>query len=161
MANTVKDCQSLICQSRLLFPFVLDFQKAAALVHEFLLKLGYESECSELRDALNLALLHMQRYYRLLRTRMQNIDKTSGSILAQSLRGLSPMTPFKDAPDKFQWRWLHLDNPKFANHLPADVNKDIARLPPLVQAAKDGNNEQIMQLLDNGEFYKCTLCLCS
>lgn len=122
-------------------------------MHEFLLKLGYEAECSELRDALNLALLHMQRYYRLLRTRMQNIDKTNGSILAQSLRGLSPMTPFKDAPDKFQWRWLSLDNPKVANHLPADVNKDISRLPPIVQAAKDGNNEGVVQVLDEGMFY--------
>ena len=84
---------------------------------------------------------------------MQNIDKTSGSILAQSLRGLSPMTPFKDAPDKFQWRWLNLDNPKIAKELPADVNKDIAKLPQLIQVAKDGNDSEIMRLIDKGMMF--------
>ena len=43
-----------------------DFQKAAAFIHEFLLKMNEDVECAELRDTLNLALLHMQKYYRLL-----------------------------------------------------------------------------------------------
>ena len=43
-----------------------DFQKAAAFIHEFLLKMSEDVECAELRDTLNLALLHMQKYYRLL-----------------------------------------------------------------------------------------------
>ncbi len=43
---------------------IADFQKAAALIHELQLKLSEDVECAELRDALNLALLHMQKYYR-------------------------------------------------------------------------------------------------
>lgn len=43
-----------------------DFQKAAAFIHEFLLKMNEDMECAELRDTLNLALLHMQKYYRAL-----------------------------------------------------------------------------------------------
>lgn len=129
---------------------ILDFQKAAALLHEFLLKLSFDSECAELRDALNLALLHMQRYYRLLRNRMQNIDKSNGSVMAQSLRGLSPMTPFKDTPDKFQWKWLNLDNPKVANTMPADVHKDMTVLHDIIIATKQGNDRHIMELIDEG-----------
>ena len=40
--------------------FCADFQKAAAFIHEFLLKLGPDTDCAELRDSLNLSLLHMQ-----------------------------------------------------------------------------------------------------
>ena len=129
---------------------VSDFQKAAALINEFLLKLNCDAECAELRDALNLCLLHMQRYYRVLKNRMQNLDKSNGSILAQSLRGLSPMTPFKDAPDKFQWKWFNLDSPKVASNLPSDVQRDMAALPDVVVSAKGGENAQIMQLIEEG-----------
>ena len=74
---------------------VADFQKAAAFIHEFLLKLTVDVESAELRDALNLALLHMQRHYRNLRAKQQNHGRGGGGFLTQSLRGLSPMTPFK------------------------------------------------------------------
>ena len=135
--------------------FFSDFQKAAALIHEFLLKLNVESECAELRDALNLALLHMQRYYRLLRQRnkaQQQDPNGSGSILAQSLRGLSPMTPFKDAPDKFQWKWLNLDNPRMLGTLPADLDREqFTTLPMIIQAARDGENHMLMQLIERGQ----------
>ena len=81
---------------------------------------------------------------------MNQIDKTNGSILAQSIRGLSPMTPFKDAPDKFQWRWLNLDNPKVANQIPADVSQDISRLPEVILAAKEGRNDRIVSIIEEG-----------
>ena len=128
-----------------------DFQKAAALVHEFQLKLSEDVECAELRDALNLALLHMQKYYRILRTRLQTQDKTNGNILTASLRGLSPMTPFRDAPDRFQWKWINLDSPKMSGTLPADVSKDVTTLPDIIHAAKHGDNETLMQIIDEGE----------
>ena len=129
-----------------------DFQKAAALVHEFLLKLSVEPECAELRDALNLTLLHMQRYYRLLRNRHQTLDRTNGSLLAQSLRGLSPMTPFRDTPDKFQWRWLNLDNPKLSGTLPTDLNDRLSTLPQVIIATKEGNTDSLVNAIERGNY---------
>lgn len=81
---------------------------------------------------------------------MQNIDKSNGSVMAQSIRGLSPMTPFKDAPDKFQWKWFNLDSQKVANNLPADVHKELSLLPDIILAAKQGNDSQIMELIERG-----------
>jgi hypothetical protein len=34
------------------------------------------------------------------------------NLLVLTARGLSPMTPFVDAPDKFQWKWINLDSMK-------------------------------------------------
>ena len=137
------------------FFVVADFQKAAALIHEFQLKLSEEGECAELRDALNLALLHMQRYYRYLRSRITSQEKVNGQILTTSLRGLSPMTPFKDAPDRFQWKWVNLDSSRLRDTLPPDVQKDMI-LPPLLKACKEGDNAMVMQVLDQGEmWYTC------
>ena len=130
----------------------LDFQKAAALVHEFLLKLSEDTECAELRDALNLALLHMQRYYRFLRNRMNQDKATNGSILTQSLRGLSPMTPFKDAPDKFQWKWINLDSPKIRGTLPVELSTEFSTLPDIIVSSKCGDNNNIMHLVENGKY---------
>lgn len=59
------------------FCVLVDFQKAAAMIQELQLKLSEEPECAELRDALNLALLHMQKYYRLLRNRLQKHETVS------------------------------------------------------------------------------------
>ena len=129
---------------------IADFQKAAALVHEFLLKLTEDPECAELRDALNLALLHMQRYYRLLRNRMNQDKATNGSILTQSLRGLSPMTPFKDAPDKFQWKWINLDSPKLRGTLPLELSTEFSTLPEIIEASKHGDNNRVMHLVEQG-----------
>jgi len=65
---------------------VLDFQKIAGLIREFLLKLGDDVECSELRDAFNYTLLQLQRYYRVLRAQMLH-DVTDGGTV-QSLQVL-------------------------------------------------------------------------
>ena len=125
------------------------------MIHEFQLKLSEDSECAELRDALNLALLHMQKYYRTLRNRVQKqeSDRTSNGngVLGASFRGLSPMTPFKDAPDKFQWKWVKLDNVKLSGTLPAEVKQDLGALPKVIQAAKIGDNNRLMQIIDKGE----------
>ena len=63
---------------------VLDFQKAAAYIHEFLLKLNDESKCAELRDTLNLALLHMQKYYKFLQVRNFHRDMLKGFVISIS-----------------------------------------------------------------------------
>ena len=119
-----------------------------------MLKLSEDAECAELRDALNMALLHMQRYYRLLRSRLQNHSQErngTSPALSQSLRGLSPMTPFKDQPDKFQWKWVNLEKPKLSGGtLPADLNKEMSSLPMVILAAKQGDNAMLMQLIEKG-----------
>uniref|UniRef100_A0A1I8HGI7 ANK_REP_REGION domain-containing protein n=1 Tax=Macrostomum lignano TaxID=282301 RepID=A0A1I8HGI7_9PLAT len=86
-----------------------DFQKTSAYIHQFLLKLDSTPECAEVRDALNLALLHMQKYYRYLRRRLENRDKDNASLSNSSLRGLSPMTPPVERPERFEWRWQDLE----------------------------------------------------
>uniref|UniRef100_A0A1I8H7U7 ANK_REP_REGION domain-containing protein n=1 Tax=Macrostomum lignano TaxID=282301 RepID=A0A1I8H7U7_9PLAT len=86
-----------------------DFQKTSAYIHQFLLKLDSTPECAEVRDALNLALLHMQKYYRYLRRRLENRDKDNASLSNSSLRGLSPMTPPVERPEQFEWRWQDLE----------------------------------------------------
>ncbi|KAL3856149.1 hypothetical protein ACJMK2_010937 [Sinanodonta woodiana] len=130
----------------LFYPFLGDFQKAAAFIHEFLLKLNEDLECAELRDTLNLALLHMQKYYRMLQNRTQ--EKIHVQTLSLHARGLSPMTPFVDAPDKFQWRWINLDSSRLlASMGAADESINITTLPSIIQAAKQGNVDLITELI--------------
>ncbi|XP_063448921.1 histone-lysine N-methyltransferase SETD1B-like isoform X1 [Mytilus trossulus] len=121
-----------------------DFQKAAAFLHEFLLKLNEESECAELRDVLNLALLQLQKYYRQLQNRSQDKNVTTLSLTA---RGLSPMTPFVDAPDKFQWKWLNLDSIKNITGVRTDESMNITVLPPLIDATKQGDYHTVKELI--------------
>ncbi|KAL5016678.1 hypothetical protein ScPMuIL_006267 [Solemya velum] len=122
-----------------------DFQKAAAFIHEFLLKLNEESECAELRDSLNLALLHMQKYYRLLQSRSH--EKNAQTTLSLTARGLSPMTPFVDAPDKFQWRWINLDSQRLTTTMSVGESIALTTLPPIIQATKRGNADQVVELI--------------
>lgn len=121
-----------------------DFQKAAAFLHEFLLKLNEESECAELRDVLNLALLQLQKYYRMLQHRSQDKNLTTLSL---SARGLSPMTPFVDAPDKFQWKWINLDSIKNMTGIMTEESMNITMLPPLIHATKHGDYNTVRELL--------------
>ena len=125
-----------------------DFQKAAAFIHEFLLKLQDDSECAELRDSLNLALLHMQKYYRVLQHR--NHEKSLATSLSLTARGLSPMTPFVDAPDKFQYKWINLDSVRLKASFGVDDSINIIQLPPIIQAAKNGSVEEITELIHEG-----------
>lgn len=130
-----------------------DFQKVAAQIHEFLLKLSDELECAELRDALNLTLLQLQRYYRSVRSRSMIIDQSinvSGSgFLSRSLRGMSPMTPFRDAPDKFIWKWVDLENVRSVGAtLPARLDKEESAVPSVIRAAKQGDNNLLLQLTE-------------
>ncbi|XP_074640836.1 uncharacterized protein LOC141898692 isoform X2 [Tubulanus polymorphus] len=127
-----------------------DFQKTAAYVQEFLLKLSEDVECAELRDALNLALLHMQKYYRLLQGRLQ--EKNGNHTFRSSVRGLSPMTPFKDAPDKFQWRWINLENPRVSMSISmtfdGNQSSNSPSLPDSIQASKHGDISWLQELVE-------------
>ena len=133
--------------SLLILSFSSDFQKAAAFLKEFLLKLNEDIECAELRDTLTLALLHMQKYYRLLQCRTQ--ERTSQHQLTLSARGLSPMTPFVDAPDKFQWKWISLDSAKYLNSL-NQQDEGFYHLPDIILAIREGNTEWINKIIQQG-----------
>lgn len=60
------------------------------------------------------------------------------------------MTPFKDHPDKFQWKWINLESRKVVGTLPADLNKEMSTLPVVILAAKQGDNAMLMSLLEKG-----------
>jgi inversin len=139
--------------------FSSDFQKAAAFINEFLLKLNEDAEGSELRDTLNLALLHMQKYYRKLQTRSH--EKNAEKTLSLSARGFSPMTPFVDAPDKFQWKWVNLDNLKNLQGIMTDESMNITSLPPIMQAVKQKDSDLLMELVQDGmyEYYLVYICI--
>ncbi|XP_055861135.1 uncharacterized protein LOC106079642 isoform X2 [Biomphalaria glabrata] len=121
-----------------------DFQKAAAFIHEFLLKLSEDVECADVRDTLNLALLHMQKYYRLIQSRSQ---EKCAATLSLTARGLSPMTPFVDAPDKFIWRWLNLDSAKIPSTMSLGDSVNFVVLPPFIIAVKAGDLDIIADLI--------------
>lgn len=129
----------------------IDFQKAAAFINEFLLKLNEDAEGSELRDTLNLALLHMQKYYRKLQTRSH--EKNAEKTLSLSARGFSPMTPFVDAPDKFQWKWVNLDNLKNLQGVMTDESMNITTLPHIMHAVKQKDSDLLMELVQGGMIF--------
>jgi len=139
----------LVCR-RLYRLSVLDFQKIVALIHEFLLKLSEDVECSQLRDAFNYTLLQLHRFYRILHSQTQN----SGDIgTARTLnRAVSPMTPRSDLPDdKFTWKWVELESRhRVRSTLPLQSSRENPRLPVMLRSTKQGNNGFIAQLLEQG-----------
>ena len=139
-----------------------DFQKIAANIREFQLKLGEDIECAEVRDALNFALLQLQRYFRKLRSHahhhhhQQQQQQHGDSILTQSLRGLSPMTPSRDAPDQFLWCWVDADannycsNVRASKTLPAELDREAISVPAVIRAARNSDNNSLIQLIEHG-----------
>ncbi|XP_041456690.1 neurogenic locus notch homolog protein 2-like isoform X1 [Lytechinus variegatus] len=127
-----------------------DFKKAVSFIKEFLMKLPEDPECAELRDNLNLALLHMKKYFKtvwLLQEKERN--NSSGDKLAQSLpRGSGPSSLHQDDPDRFHWKWVSTDrtNPLRVS-LPLD-GKELPVLPLILQATKEGDKELVEQLID-------------
>ena len=140
----------------------VDFQKIAANIHEFQLKLSEDADCAEVRDALNFALLQLQRYFRLLRSRTQQQQQQQqhgDNILTQSLHSLSSMTSFRDAPDQFVWRWIDVDAVKDGSSirtpktLPAPLDKETSSLPAVIRAARNSDNNALVQLIEHGNFF--------
>ncbi|KAK6184444.1 hypothetical protein SNE40_006914 [Patella caerulea] len=122
-----------------------DFQKAAAFIHEFLLKLTEDLECAEVRDSLKLALLHMQKYYRVLQSR--NSERNTHT-LQLTARGLSPMTPFVDTPDKFQWKWLNMDAyARMSTNMSIADSINLASLPEIIEATLNDDIDMIEELI--------------
>ncbi|KAI8505099.1 hypothetical protein Bbelb_172080 [Branchiostoma belcheri] len=129
-----------------------DFQKAVSFIQELLLKISEDPECAEVRDSLNLVLVHMQRYYRLLRLRR----KDGGQVnLAASMPhgGISPAAPAHDFLDHFSWRWQNIEHSLPLNgSLPIDGRKD-SGIPLVLQAVKEGDKELVAQLIEKDK--KC------
>ncbi|XP_071499571.1 uncharacterized protein [Diadema antillarum] len=135
-----------------------DFKKAVSFIKEFLLKLPEDPECAELRDSLNLALLHMKKYFKTVW--LQEKERSSsqhgaggggggGDKLAQSLpRGCGPSSLYQDDPDRFHWKWVNSDPAKvLRGSLPLD-GKELPVMPLILQAIKEGDKELVEQLIE-------------
>lgn len=131
------------------------------------MKLPAEGEYAEARDTLHLLLLHLQRLFKFLRQRHVRTDSES-SELAIPLSRLSPMTPFQDTPDKFQCRWMDLEKGGGGMFTSRSFNESVrfsqsmngtvdASVPPLLAAAKSGDNARMSFLMEQGtvNFFSC------
>lgn len=78
-------------------------------------------------------------------------EKSTQHTLSLSARGLSPMTPFVDAPDKFRWRWLNLDSSRFPSNMSVSESVNMSVLPPIIEAAKKGDLTIMQDLIDHGK----------
>ncbi|XP_065055290.1 ankycorbin-like [Rhopilema esculentum] len=134
-----------------------DFQKLVNFIKEFQSRLPCGESAAELRDSLNLSLLHMHKFYKRVRVRCLNGPYTlDGSLsLSGPLNGTtSPVSPFISPVDRFSWRWLNLDVGKLSasfghgdnsNFVPeifyAIKDCDIGQMEKLLQKDKDSPNE--------------------
>lgn len=99
--------------------YCLDIYKLASNIIEFLRKLDADSEFAAIRDTLNLALLNLQRYYKLLNYQFENFSSTKFVII-----------------DKYSWKWVNLPNKRFSSEIPI-----------VLQAIKSQNDEELKTLL--------------
>jgi hypothetical protein len=115
-----------------------------------LLKLPDEESSSRLRDNLLHALHFLQLYYRIL----QNRDKNNDPLQWNIDHSLSPLTPFKEAPDKFEWEWINADSQKLRNSLSKTLTIENSKtLPQIILAIKDGDLTTIKQIVKQGFFF--------
>lgn len=77
----------------------------------------------------------------------------SGTFSVASVRGLSPMTPFRDAPDKFIWRWVNLESHhSMSRSLPHGLENGNGCIVPLMhQAAKSCDLDTMGELFSKRE----------
>ena len=138
-----------------------DFKKAVAFIKDFLQKMPEDPDCAQLRDSLNLSLIYMKKYFRTVWLRTQESKCNNDANMLSSLtltRGVSPPGPVpssaqqQDALDRFTWRWPPMDNDMklLRGSLPVDGGKNLARVPLILQATKEGDKELIGQLIDKG-----------
>lgn len=118
-------------------------------MQEFLLKLPDEETSARLRDNLLHALHYLQLYYRVL----QNRDRTTADTVQWTIdHSLSPLTPFREAPDKFEWDWISVDSQRVRQSLSKAASVDnIKQLPPIILAIRDGDFESVKQIVKQGK----------
>ena len=133
-----------------------DFQKVANVIQGFLGKLACEEATAELRDTLNLALLNLQKYYKILKSRsscngngflLNSLPRSLGGSLTSN-GGISPVSPSCWSPDHFEWKWFNLDSPKLTASIGGE---ELSLLPPILQAAKEGEYEALGEMIENGK----------
>ncbi|CAF1094290.1 unnamed protein product [Rotaria sp. Silwood1] len=121
-----------------------DFQKTSSTILEFLLKLPDEEASSRLRDTLLHALHFLQQYYLILQKR----DKEQKPLQWTIERGLSPLTPFREAPDKFQWPWIDVESNKVKQIIPKHSLNNFINLSPIIIAVREGDLRYVKELLN-------------
>lgn len=124
-----------------------DFQKLSSTVQEFLLKLPDEETSARLRDNLLHSLHFLQLYYRVLQNRDKNSSNENGTSLQWTIdHSLSPLTPFREAPDKFEWEWINVESQKVRASIPKLATDSYKTLPPIINAIKDGDLDTVRNL---------------
>ncbi|CAF0736386.1 unnamed protein product [Didymodactylos carnosus] len=121
-----------------------DFQKTSSTILEFLLKLPDEETSARLRDTLLHALHFLQQYYLVLQKR----DKEQKPLQWTIERGLSPLTPFREAPDKFEWQWISVDSNKVKQTVPKHSLNNFQNLPAITLAVREGDLRYVKELLN-------------
>ena len=120
-----------------------DFQKTSSTILEFLLKLPDEETSSRLRDTLLHGLHFLQQYYLILQKR----DKEQKPLQWTIERGLSPLTPFREAPDKFEWPWIDVETNKVKQTIPKHSLNSFVTLSPIIVAVREGDLRYVKELL--------------
>ena len=123
-------------------------------IKEFKVKLPCNETSAELRDSLNLSLLHMHKYYKKARIRSHaNGGNTlEGSLsLSMSLTGAaSPVSPYIAPTDRFDWRWLSLDVDKLSASFGHGDKTNF--VPEIFFVVKDCDLDQLKKMVDEGMF---------
>jgi hypothetical protein len=115
------------------------------------LKLPDEETSSRLRDNLLHALHYLQLYYRVL----QNRDKNTENVQWTIDHSLSPLTPFREAPDKFEWDWINAESQKVRLTISKTID-NFKTLPEIIVSIRDGDFETIKKIVKQGS---CVICL--
>jgi len=137
--------------------YLTDFQKLAALINAFLMQLSEREECASLRDALNLALLQLQRYYRNLRNRLQmRRSSLQESSLTRTLTGV--LDPFSgDGADKFSFLWIDVENlaGTMRKSMRDSTNSGDAtyELPEILKFVRNGDVTSLTALTKEGRLF--------
>jgi hypothetical protein len=92
---------------------------------------------------------YLQLYYRVL----QNRDKNNDNLQWTIDHSLSPLTPFREAPDKFEWDWVSVESQKSrqATTNVAAAAKSSASLPQMIAYIRDGDLEACQELAKKGD----------
>ena len=62
------------------------------------------------------------------------------------------MTPFREAPDKFEWDWINVDSQKVRQSLPRSTAESFKALPLIIIAVRDGDFGSVKAILKEGKF---------
>ena len=84
---------------------------------------------------------------------MQNRDKNNDPLQWNIDHSLSPLTPFKEAPDKFEWEWINADSQKVRNFQNAKGSLDNFKVTPqILIAIKEGDLNTVKNIVKQGKF---------